>query len=112
ELRRKYVWRSRNRSDVSVRIVAELRRRITFRELNFMDEKYPIKDIFDVVFLRNVMIYFDSPPEEAVINKICRNLAPGGYLFVGHSESLAGFTTPLTCVGTAVFRNRGLDDRA
>jgi chemotaxis protein methyltransferase CheR len=69
-----------------------------------MDEQYGVKDLFDVIFFRNVMIYFDRATQEAVINKMCRNLAPGGYLFVGHSESLAGLEIPVKCVGTAVFR--------
>jgi chemotaxis protein methyltransferase CheR len=104
ELRRKYLWRSRNRADALVRIVPELRRRITFHQLNFMDGDYRIRDIFDVVFFRNVLIYFDRPTQEAAIDKICRNLAPGGYLFVGHSESLAGLDVPVEPVHTTVFR--------
>ena len=72
--------------------------------LNFMDEDYRIRDVFDVVFFRNVLIYFDRSTQEAVINKICRNLAPGGYFFAGHSESLAGLDIPLRCVHTSVFR--------
>jgi chemotaxis protein methyltransferase CheR len=104
ELRRKYLWRSRNRAEALVRIVPELRRRITFHRLNFMDEDYRVRDIFDVVFFRNVLIYFDRSTQEAAINKICRNLAPGGYLFVGHSESLAGLDVPVEPVHTTVFR--------
>jgi len=50
------------------------------------------------------MIYFDKPTQEAVINKLCRNLVPGGYLFVGHSESLAGLNLPVTAVGSAIYR--------
>ena len=104
EFLRKYVWRSRDTSDGLVRIVPELRRKITFHSLNFMDEDYQIRDAFDVVFFRNVMIYFDRPTQEAVINKICRNLIPGGYLFVGHSESLAGLDVSVKLVKTSVYR--------
>ncbi len=104
DIRRRYVWRSRNKSEVSVRMVPELRRRITFHQLNFMDDDYCIKDLFEVVFFRNVMIYFDRSTQEAVINKICRNLAPGGYLFVGHSESLAGLNIPVKLAQTTIFR--------
>jgi chemotaxis protein methyltransferase CheR len=53
-----------------------------------------------------VLIYFEKHTQEEVINKICRNLMPGGYFFAGHSESLAGLDTPLTCVRPAVFRKR------
>jgi chemotaxis protein methyltransferase CheR len=103
-LLRKYVWRSRNSSETLVRIVPELRRKLRLHQLNFMDADYAVRDVLDVVFFRNVMIYFDRPTQEAVINKICRHLAPGGYLFVGHSESLAGLNIPVKLVQTSIFR--------
>jgi chemotaxis protein methyltransferase CheR len=104
ELRRKYIWRSRTQSEAVVRIVPALRRKVVFHAVNFMDSDYRIREIFDLIFFRNVMIYFDRPTQEAVVNRICRNLAPGGYLFVGHSESLAGLDIPVKLVQTSVFR--------
>ena len=104
ELRRKYLWQSRNKSQRLVRVIPELRRKVTFHRLNFMDENYGIRDMFDLVFFRNVQIYFDKATQEVVINKICRNLARGGYFFAGHSESLAGLDTDLRSVQTAIFR--------
>lgn len=106
ELRRKYVWRSRANNQALARIAPELRRTVTFHALNFMDEDYRIHDVFDAVFFRNVLIYFDRSTQEAVINKMCRNLAAGGYFFAGHSESLAGLDVPLRCVHPSVFRKR------
>jgi chemotaxis protein methyltransferase CheR len=103
-LRAKYILRSKDRTQTKVRIIPELRRKLTFHRLNFMDAHYGVKDTFDVIFFRNVMIYFDKPTQEAVINKLCRNLVPGGYLFVGHSESLAGLNLPVTAVGSAIYR--------
>lgn len=103
-LRQRYLLRSKTPSRRIVRVVPELRRRIHFHRLNFMDADYHVKDQFDVIFFRNVMIYFDKPTQESVINKLCRNLKPGGYLFTGHSESLAGLTIPVTPVASAVFR--------
>jgi chemotaxis protein methyltransferase CheR len=103
-LRHSYLLRSKDASSGLVRIVPQLRRRISFHRLNFMDADYRVKDLFEVIFFRNVMIYFDKPTQEAVINKLCRNLKPGGYLFVGHSESLAGLNIPVTPVASAVFR--------
>jgi chemotaxis protein methyltransferase CheR len=103
-LRAKYILRSKDRTRTQVRIVPELRRKLTFHRLNFMDAHYGVKDLFDVIFFRNVMIYFDKPTQEAVINKLCRNLVPGGYLFVGHSESLAGLNLPVVAVGSAIYR--------
>lgn len=104
EFRNRYLLRNHDKTKKIVRVAPELRRKVSFHRLNFMDEDYRIKDIFDVVFFRNVMIYLDRPTQEMVINRICRNLAPGGYLFAGHSESLAGLDVPLKCVKTSVYR--------
>lgn len=104
ELRRKYLLRGRRDDERLVRIVPSLRNKVSFHQLNFMDEEYAIRDKFDVVFFRNVMIYFDKKTQESVINKICRNLVPGGYLFAGHSESLAGLDLPVSPVKTSIYR--------
>ena len=103
-LRHKYLLRSKDSARALVRVVADLRRKVSFHRLNFMDDDYRVKDQFEVIFFRNVMIYFDKPTQEKVINKLCRNLRPGGYLFVGHSESLAGLRIPVESVASAVFR--------
>jgi chemotaxis protein methyltransferase CheR len=105
-LRTKYVLRSRDRSAQLVRVVPELRQKISFHCLNFMDRDYRIRAMFDVIFFRNVMIYFDRPTQEAVVNRMCRYLRPGGYLFVGHSESLTGLNIPVTSVTTAILRKQ------
>jgi chemotaxis methyl-accepting protein methylase len=63
-----------------------------------------LRDRFEVIFFRNVMIYFDKPTQEDVIRKLCQHLVPGGYLFVGHSESLAGLNVPVRCVATAIYQ--------
>jgi chemotaxis protein methyltransferase CheR len=104
DLRRKYLLASRNKTERLVRVIPELRRKVGFYRLNFMDADYGIRDIFHVVFFRNVLIYFDRATQEAVINKICRNLAPGGYLFAGHSESLHGLEIPLRPVKASIYR--------
>jgi len=104
ELRRRYLLRSRDREEPTVRIVPDLRRAVSFQRVNFMDEDYRIKEAFQVIFFRNVMIYFDRSTQERVLARICRNLAPGGYLFMGHSESLAMLDVPVKSVHPAVFR--------
>ena len=103
-LRKKYLLRSRDPEQSMVRVAPELRQKIKFQPLNFMDDHYPLRDVFEVIFFRNVMIYFSKETQEAVIGKMCRNLAPGGYLFVGHSESLTGLKIPVEPVGPAVYR--------
>jgi chemotaxis protein methyltransferase CheR len=104
ELRRKYLLRSRNNAHGLARVVSKLRSRVSFHQLNFMDASYAVKGIFDVVFFRNVMIYFDRNTQQAVVNKICENLEPGGYLFAGHSESLSGLNVPLEAVKASIYR--------
>lgn len=104
ELRKKYLLRSRESSEGLVRVVPELRKKVSFHQLNFMDTVYGVRNIFHVIFFRNVMIYFDRPTQEAVVNKLCRNLAHGGYLFAGHSESLAGLNVPVAPVKAAIYR--------
>jgi len=99
-MRKNYLMHGKDK----IRIVPELRRKISFHQLNFMDDDYAVKDEFEVIFFRNVMIYFDKSTQEAVINKLCRNLKVGGYLFAGHSESLAGLDIPVTSIGSAVYR--------
>jgi chemotaxis protein methyltransferase CheR len=101
-LRARYLLRDRAGS--RVRIIPELRKKVGLHRLNLMDADYRVRTMFDVIFFRNVMIYFDRETQEAVINKLCRNLKPGGLLFVGHSESISGFSSPITQVDQAVFQ--------
>lgn len=101
---KKYLLRSRDPAKQTVRIVPALRERVRFARLNFMDSDYGVREVFDAVFFRNVMIYFDRPTQEAVVGRLCRNLRPGGYLFTGHSESLMGLDVPLRMVASAVYR--------
>jgi chemotaxis protein methyltransferase CheR len=105
-LRRKYLLRGKRRGEALVRMVPSLRRRVSFHRLNFMDPDYRIHDVFDAIFFRNVMIYFDRETQEAVIQKLCRSLAGGGHLFIGHSETLAGLNVPVVPVEAAVYRKR------
>jgi chemotaxis protein methyltransferase CheR len=104
ELRRKYLLRSRDRSRNMVRIVPELRSRVKFRRLNFMDDDFGLREEMDVIFCRNVLIYFDRATQEKVISKLCKHLHTGGYLFTGHSETLSGMDLPLNAVANTVSR--------
>jgi chemotaxis protein methyltransferase CheR len=71
-----------------VKVKPHLADRVTFRRINLMDDRYPLKTPVDVIFCRNVMIYFDRPTQERLMAKFYRYLSVGGYLFIGHSESL------------------------
>ena len=106
DLRRRYLSRSRNATQALVRVVPELRATVRFHHLNFMDLDYGIPERMDVIFFRNVMIYFDKPTQEAVVNRLCRYLKPGGFFFTGHSESLAGLDVPVELIAPAAYRRR------
>ncbi|NLF43890.1 MAG: chemotaxis protein CheR, partial [Bacteroidales bacterium] len=93
----------KDRQKPSVRIVPELRKKVSFQRLNFMDSSYDISDVFDVIFCRNVLIYFDRPTQESVINKLCNKLKTGGYFFLGHSESITSMKVPLVQLKPTVF---------
>lgn len=103
-LRRRYVLQAKRPDRHEVRIAPELRRKVSFGRLNLMDARYPLDDLMDIIFCRNVLIYFDKETQEAVVNRLCERLRPGGYLFLGHSESITGFTHCLTQVAGTVFR--------
>ncbi|CAM2066533.1 Protein-glutamate O-methyltransferase [Sulfidibacter corallicola] len=85
-------------------VIDRLRREITYRRFNLINRLYPFKKPFDVVFCRNVMIYFDQPTKDHVVRKIHESLAPGGYLFIGHSESLARNTQGFQYLQPAAYR--------
>ena len=102
-LRARYVLRSRDRHCADVRIAPALRSAIGFAQLNLMDRDYPVGDPMDIIFCRNVLIYFDKPSQERVVRQLCDRLRPGGHLFLGHSESIAGLDLPLRQVRSTVF---------
>lgn len=68
-----------------------------------MDRNYEVGTDFDIIFCRNVLIYFDKPTQEAVIRKLIDNLKSGGYFFLGHSESIAGMKLPIQQIMPTVF---------
>ncbi|MDR1728573.1 MAG: protein-glutamate O-methyltransferase CheR [Acidobacteriota bacterium] len=84
-LREKYTSRL---GDGSYRIADRLRRDATFRRFNLMNRSYPFRKPFHVIFCRNVMIYFDENDKQKVVNRFYEVTEPGGYLFIGHSETL------------------------
>jgi chemotaxis protein methyltransferase CheR len=106
-LREKYLMRSRDRDSDLVRVVPELRSKIEFRRLNFMDADFCLPEPPEIIFCRNVIIYFDRPTQIRLLQKLMRLLAPGGFFFAGHSESLQNMDLPLTAVGPAVYRKGG-----
>lgn len=103
QMKRKYLLKSKDANKPLVRITPELRSMIKFRRLNFMEE-FGLNEMMDIIFCRNVIIYFDKPTQERLLNRFCRQLVKGGYLFLGHSETLSGLDVPLKPVASTVYR--------
>lgn len=103
-MRRRYVMRGRGAMQGKTRIVPELRSMVTFKRVNLMEHPYPVERDMHVIFCRNILIYFDRDAQSAVLAGLCAHLRPGGYLFLGHSETMAGFDLPLHPVSATVFQ--------
>lgn len=99
----KYFHRS---GEEQVAVNEEIRSDVTFRRLNFMSPAFPFKRQFHIIFCRNVMIYFDTPTRLELVRKFHASLEPGGYLFIGHSESLGRDDTFFSYVQPAVYRKK------
>jgi chemotaxis protein methyltransferase CheR len=87
-----------------VKVKSHLTDMVQFRRVNLMDERFPIRAPLDVVFCRNVMIYFDHPTQETLVNKFHSYLKPGGYLFIGHSESLQWAKHAFKLIAPTIYR--------
>ena len=103
-LRQRYLLRSRDGARRLVRVAPELRAMVRFGRLNLMAERYEMDGRFDIVFCRNVLIYFHRETQLHVLQRLCAHLRSGGYLFLGHSESITGLSLPLAAAGQNVFR--------
>jgi len=103
DMRARYVMTAIDASRRDVRIHPNLRSRVGFARLNLMDQNYGIGDPMHIVFCRNVLIYFDKPTQHRVLTRLVDCLIPGGYLFIGHSETVTGFDLPIRQVANTVF---------
>ncbi|MDR3467189.1 MAG: CheR family methyltransferase [Xanthobacteraceae bacterium] len=94
DLVRRYFLAAKDPSRDEVRVVPELRRLTHFMRMNLMDATYPVDCDVDIIFCRNVLIYFDKQNQRKVVDRLCHHLRPGGYLMVGHSESMVHAGVP------------------
>ena len=104
QLKKKYLLRSKDRTRNQVRIVPELRSLVAFRQLNLMADDFGMKETMDIIFCRNVLIYFNREDQEKIVNRLCHQLNPGGFLLVGHSETMNGLDVPLVPTMATVYR--------
>ena len=104
QLRKKYLLKSKDPNKKIIKFVDEVKNCITFKRLNLMDSSFHINEHMDVIFCRNVMIYFDKANKEKLINRFYGQMVSGGYLFLGHSETLTGMKTAFSYAGATIYR--------
>ena len=104
DLKKRYFLKSKDLKNPCVRLKPQIREKVVFERLNFMDSVYPKTTQKNAIFCRNVLIYFDKATQESVIRKLLQHLVPGGYLFLGHSETIFGMELPLKTVGPTIFK--------
>jgi chemotaxis protein methyltransferase CheR len=100
---KRFCMRGTGNSDGSFLVARELRSRITFMQIN-LNEPFPNLGEFDVIFLRNVMIYFDNNTKREVVHRMLPLIKPGGHLMIGHSESLNGVTDVYRMIVPSVYQ--------
>lgn len=103
EFKRKYVMQAKEKQRNDVRIATKLRSKIGFARMNLMNPTYEIGDPVHILFCRNVLIYFDKKTQTHVLTQLCKCLAPGGYLLIGHSETVTGIDLPIKQVANTIF---------
>lgn len=104
EMKRRYLLKSKNPAQTKVKISPELRNSVNIGFLNLAEDAFAFEKPFDFIFCRNVLIYFEDPIKKRIVEKLSRCLVPGGYLFIGNSESLNGMDLPFTLVETTTYQ--------
>jgi chemotaxis protein methyltransferase CheR len=103
QLKYKYFEQAEAGTGHKYRVVPQLQSMVRFAKLNLMED-WPMRGLFDVIFCRNVMIYFDRPTQEKLVKRFWSQLRSGGYLMVGHSESLTFMTHDYRYIKPAVYQ--------
>jgi len=103
EIKRDWFRRGKGVNRNMVKVNPELREMISFRSLNLM-EGWPMKGKFDIIFCRNVVIYFDKPTQRRLFERYAELLHDGGYLFLGHSESMHNLSERFKLLGNTVYQ--------
>jgi chemotaxis protein methyltransferase CheR len=99
----KYFQQGCGRWDGCCRVRSSITNRVSFQRINLM-ESFRHPHPFEIIFCRNVLIYFDRPTQQQLVERLCHFLAPNGYLFVGHAESLNGLKLPLRCLRPSIYQ--------
>ncbi|MEM9159886.1 MAG: protein-glutamate O-methyltransferase CheR [Verrucomicrobiota bacterium] len=104
EWQRKYFQKGERQMEGYFRVHPNLSRKLHFERINLFQDNYPWTEKFHLIFCRNVMIYFDRATQEKLVTRLARHLVPGGYLMIGHAESLAGVNHPYGTVKPAIYQ--------
>ncbi|MGM0646183.1 MAG: CheR family methyltransferase, partial [Thermodesulfobacteriota bacterium] len=107
QMRSKYFSAVRQNGGTAYEVAPRLKNMITFARLNLAEPPFPMRGPLDVVFCRNVMIYFDNPVRKRLLDEMYRLLKPGGYLMVGHAESLSGLLSEFKSVAPSIYIKSG-----
>ena len=99
----RYFQKGHGRFEGHARVKDSIRTRVNLKRVNLFQTSYPIPPEQNLIFCRNVLIYFDTPSQSEVIRRLSNQLAPGGYLFIGHSESLMNIPHRLRSLGQGIF---------
>jgi chemotaxis protein methyltransferase CheR len=104
QMRTRYLMKGKGSQAGYYRVVPELRSMVTFRHLNLVAGEFSFGSRMDIVFCRNVIIYFDRPTQTDLFARIYRKMSPGGYLFLGHAESLQGIENDFAWIAPTIYR--------
>ncbi|MDQ1266048.1 MAG: chemotaxis protein methyltransferase CheR, partial [Bacteroidota bacterium] len=85
-------------------VIEDVRKEVTYRKFNLMTDVFPFKKKFDIIFCRNVMIYFDPPTRDALVERFRQSLDTGGFLFIGHSETISRSNNNYEYIMPALYR--------
>lgn len=108
--RERYLGRYMKKVDKNWEIAEAVKKNVVFARINLSQTPYPMKGPFDIIFCRNVMIYFDAQVRSKLINEMVRLLRPGGLALVGHSETLTDLKNSLIAIKPSVYRKPGGPD--
>lgn len=103
-LKQKYFLRSKDRVKKQVRVIPELRNQVKYKRINLIENHYNLDNDYDFIFCRNVLIYFDKETQEKVVTQLLAHLKTGGYLFMGHSETLHSMTLPVKRIESTIYQ--------
>jgi chemotaxis protein methyltransferase CheR len=102
-LRNQYFDKMKSNDEYVFKVKPILKNMLLFRQMNLSVTPYPIKNQLDMIFCRNVMIYFDRTLRAKLVEEFKRLIRPGGYLFVGHAESITAFSSGFKCIKPSVY---------